>query len=233
MSLSAAVILQARMASRRLPGKALAIVAGRTILTHCLRRLQLGSPVPVVLATTSRAEDDVLADEAARLRVRTFRGPSDDVLGRFVRVARLLKVDYVVRATADNPAVDIDAARRVLDHIASDDIDHAAETDLPYGAAVEAVRTDALVRAHEMAVDPSDREHVTTLIRRDAGHFRAVDRPAPRQLRRPELRLTVDTADDLDNMRRVMALAGSPLDEPSLEAIIAAADSLMRVAVLR
>ena len=46
-------------------------------------------------------------------------------------------------------------------------------------------------------------------------------------------RLTVDTADDLDNMRRVMALAGSPLDEPSLEAIIAAADSLMRVAVLR
>jgi spore coat polysaccharide biosynthesis protein SpsF len=233
MNLNAAVILQARMGSRRLPGKALAGLAGRTILAHCLERLRRNSPVPVVLATTDRPEDDRLAEEAARLGVRTFRGPSEDVLARFVQVAHAMKVDWVVRATADNPAVDMDAPRRVLELVASGDIDHATETDLPYGAAVEAVRVGALERAHHMAVDPSDREHVTTLIRRDAGHFHAVDRPAPRALRRPELRLTVDTADDLENMRRVMALAGSPLDEPSLEAIIAAADSLMRVAVLR
>ena len=233
MSLNAAVVLQARMASRRLPGKALAVVAGRTILTHCLRRLQAGSSVPVVLATTSRAEDDDLADEAARLGVRTFRGPSDDVLARFVRVARLLEVDYVVRATADNPAVDIDAPRRVLELIASGDIDHATETELPYGAAVEAVTVDALVRASEMAVDAADREHVTTLIRRDNVRFHAVDCRAPLALRRPELRLTVDTADDLEHMRRLMALAGGALDDPSLEAIIAAADSQMGLAVLR
>lgn len=233
MSLNAAVVLQARMASRRLPGKALAVVAGRTILTHCLRRLQAGSPVPVVLATTSRPEDDDLADEAARLGVRAFRGPSDDVLARFVRVARLLKVDYVVRATADNPAVDMDAPRRVLELVASGDIDHATETELPYGAAVEAVTADALVRASEVAVDAADREHVTTLIRRDHVGFHAVESRAPRPLRRPELRLTVDTADDLEHMRRLMALAGGALGDPSLEAIIAAADSLTRVAVLR
>jgi spore coat polysaccharide biosynthesis protein SpsF len=189
--------------------------------------------VPVVLATTSRAEDDDLADEAARLGVRAFRGPSDDVLARFVRVARLLKADYVVRATADNPAVDMDAPRRVLELVGSGDIDHATETELPYGAAVEAVTVDALVRASEAAVDAADREHVTTLIRRDNGRFHVVECRAPLALRRPELRFTVDTADDLEHMRRLMALAGGALDDPSLETMIAAADSLMRVAVLR
>jgi spore coat polysaccharide biosynthesis protein SpsF (cytidylyltransferase family) len=131
MTFNAAVILQARMASRRLPGKALALVGGRTILAQCLGRLQHGSPVPVVLATTDRPEDDQLEEEAARLGVRTFRGPSDDVLARFVRVARALKVDWVVRATADNPAVDMDAPGRVLRLIASTGVDHVSEADLP------------------------------------------------------------------------------------------------------
>jgi spore coat polysaccharide biosynthesis protein SpsF (cytidylyltransferase family) len=229
--LNAAVILQARMASLRLPGKALARIGGRTILAHCLSRLQSGSPVPVVLATTNRADDDQLADEAARLGVETFRGPAEDVLARFALAARALRLDYVVRATADNPAVDIDATRRVLRLLTEAGVDHVCESALPYGTAVEAMTADALLRADAIAVEPSDREHVTTLIRRDRACFHAVEPSAPVALRRPELRLTVDTAADLEYMRRLFAAAGHPMVDPPLATLIAAADSLVSMTV--
>ena len=226
MTLNAAIILQARMASRRLPGKALAQLGRRTILAQCLGRLRHGSLVPVVLATTDRPEDDQLQEEAERLGVRTFRGPSDDVLARFTQVACALNVDYVVRATADNPAVDMAAPGRVLTQIADAASDYATETELPYGAAVEAVTVDALVRANAMASGASEREHVTTLIRSGRRCFQAVERLAPAALRRPQLRLTVDTVQDLEYMRRLMSLVDGPIEHPSLERIIAAAESL-------
>jgi spore coat polysaccharide biosynthesis protein SpsF len=220
---NAVVILQARMSSRRLPGKALALLGRSTVLAHCLRRLQEESPVPVVLATTEGAVDDPLEEEAARLGVRTFRGPAEDVLARFIQVARRLNVDHVVRATADNPAVDTAAPARVLALMAERGADYATETGLPYGAAVEAVSVDALIRAHDRTDAAADREHVTLFIKRDRLHFHAVERPAPAALQRPELRLTVDTADDLEYMRRLL---GGAAEYPPLETIIEDAAAL-------
>ena len=53
---TAAIILQARLGSRRLPGKVLADVAGRSVLGHCIWRL-LASGLPVIVATTMWSED--------------------------------------------------------------------------------------------------------------------------------------------------------------------------------
>jgi spore coat polysaccharide biosynthesis protein SpsF len=221
---NAAVILQARLASHRLPGKALARLDGRSLLEHCLGRLRAESPVPVVLATTDRPEDDALEAEATRLGVRTFRGPSDDVLTRFIRAAQALRLDRVVRATGDNPAVDMAAPARVLALMAATGADHVTESELPYGAAVEAVSVSALVRADRHAGDAADREHVTTLIRRDRSRFQSVTRRAPAPLRRPDLRLTVDTAEDLEFMRCLLERVPKTVrGYAPLETIIAAA----------
>jgi len=56
----AVIILQARMASTRLPGKALASIGARPLIGHCLVRLRIAAAAPVVLATTTNQEDDVL-----------------------------------------------------------------------------------------------------------------------------------------------------------------------------
>ena len=106
VSEGAAIVLQARMGSTRLPGKALAPIAGRSILAHCLERLQARSGLPVVLATTTLPDDDVLCDEARALGVAVVRGPADDVLGRFASPPSTLGLRVVIRATADNPAVE-------------------------------------------------------------------------------------------------------------------------------
>src|SRR5262245_52189080 len=99
------VVLQARMGSSRLPGKVLAQIAGRSILAHCIDRLRAARVGEVIVATTTRADDEVVAAEASRLGVRVVRGPVDDVLGRFAQAVADWDGAYVFRATADNPLV--------------------------------------------------------------------------------------------------------------------------------
>jgi spore coat polysaccharide biosynthesis protein SpsF len=223
-----AIVLQARMASTRLPGKALADLNGRPIVEHCIERLRATSALPVVLATTQRSDDDPLAEVARRLDIEVVRGPDEDVLGRFVLVVRTFGCSAVIRATADNPAVDLDAPRRTLDQLIRQQADHVVESGLPYGAAVEAIAADALLVSADVATDRYDREHVTPFIRRD-GRFFALEAVAPQRLTAPALRLTVDTEEDLGFMRRFFAVAEAGAERPvPLERLIETAILISR-----
>jgi spore coat polysaccharide biosynthesis protein SpsF len=128
----------------------------------------------------------------------------DDVLARYATVAEAYpEAEFVIRATADNPFVDIDASQRVLKALSAG-ADYAVEEALPMGAAVEGMRRDALLQAQRDAATPYDREHVTPWVRR-ADHLVRVAPTAPAEVCAPELRLTVDTPQDLDHARRLAA----------------------------
>jgi spore coat polysaccharide biosynthesis protein SpsF len=221
MRTRAGVILQARYNSTRLPGKALEVVAGRTVLEHCLRRLIKAGVAHVVLATTWEQEDDVLAVIARRLGVGVYRGDSADVLGRFASAARYFELDPVLRATGDNPAVDVQAPGRVLAALRMTGADYVMETGLPYGSGVEGMTAAALDTAAGLAHEAYDREHVTPFIRSNRQMFNVAEVSAPASLTRPDLRLTVDTRDDLDTVRELFFRAQS--DDPSLASLIAVA----------
>ncbi len=229
MRTGAGIILQARLGSSRLPGKALATIGGQTILEHCLRRLMCAGAAPVVLATTDRPEDQALVEVASRLGASVFRGDANDVLGRFVAAADAFGFESIVRATGDNPGTDIEAPGRLLSALAAAEADYVHEQGLPYGAAVEAVTRDALVRADREATQADDREHVTAYVRRNAHLFCVLQLSAPAPLRRPELRLTVDTADDLAHVRTIFERTGT--DMPSLRQLIDAGGRPVRTEV--
>lgn len=225
MSPDAAIVVQARMGSSQFPGQPLVPIAGRSLLARVVDRLRSRVNLPVVLATTTLLEDDLLCEEADRLHIAILRGSADDVLGRYAFAASLLGVSAIVRATADSPAVDLDAAGRTLEVLRRSGADHVVDYGLPLGAAVEAMTVSALVRAAALATDAFDREHVTPFIRRTAPS-RAISVLAPSQLRRPDLRFTVETPIDLDYVRRVYQEAGIGTTPAPLEALIAAADRL-------
>jgi len=218
------ILLQARMASTRLPGKALELIEEQPLLEHCLRRLMAAGVARVVLATTTLEEDTVLCDLATRLGVAVYRGSDTDVLGRMAGAAEAFDLDPIVRATGDNPAVDIDAAGRSLAALNGLHADYVCEDGLPYGAAVEAVTRAALMRAARDGREPDDREHVTTWIKRRTDLWNLAFPAPPMPLRRPGLRVTVDTPADLAYMRALFACAGS--DHPPLRALIEAAERL-------
>jgi spore coat polysaccharide biosynthesis protein SpsF len=154
------------------------------------------------VATTLRREDDALVALGQRLGIHVLRGPTDDVLSRFAEiVAARPDVDMVVRATADNPFVDIGSASRLLTAMGPT-ADYAVEEGLPIGGTVEVMRAEALLRAHREATSDYDREHVTPWLKRaDAGGALRLQAPLP--CRAPSLRLTVDTLADLVTARHL------------------------------
>ena len=196
----ALVILQARMGSSRLPGKVLAPIGGRSILAQCIERLQAARVGEVLVATTTRPEDEAVVAEAQAAGVDVVRGSVDDVLARFVGALDGWTGPYVIRATADNPFIDVDGPARLL-RLLDAGADYAIEEGLPIGAAVEAMRVEVLREAGELATTAYDREHVTPFIRQATDRYAVCSVPAPLVVRRPALRLTVDTRDDLQFVR--------------------------------
>ena len=222
----AGIILQARTGSQRLPGKVLEPVGGRPLVAQCIRRLAASGVAPVILATTTLPEDDALAAAGADAGVEVFRGSAEDVLDRFARCAAAFDLDVVIRATADNPAVDIEAPARLLEAMARLGVAYVREDDLPYGAGVEGVTRRALDDTAFMARDAFDREHVTTLVRRRRDLFTQATLTVPAALARPDVRLTVDTPDELQQMRELYSMTTADL--PSLITFIDAWDHLAR-----
>ena len=219
------IILQARTGSTRLPGKVLARIGRRTILEHCVRRLER-SKFPIVVATTDQGEDDPVERAAQSLGAEVYRGPVNDVLSRIIGAANAFGFTEIIRATADNPFVDMGAPERASTARQRGAADHVIECGLPIGAAVEAVSLDALIRALVLATDPYDREHVTSLVRRDP-RFCAVRAVAPSKLRRGGLRLTVDTPDDLAVAREIHTEIGRGDDLADLADVIQAAETVL------
>ena len=85
------IVVSARMASSRRPGKALADLAGRPLLEVLLERMRtVGGVSGVALATSVRPENDALAAVAEPLGVPVFRGDEDDVLRRHLDGARVV-----------------------------------------------------------------------------------------------------------------------------------------------
>jgi spore coat polysaccharide biosynthesis protein SpsF (cytidylyltransferase family) len=112
-----AAIVQARMASTRLPGKSLALLAGRPLIAHvCARARAARSVGEVVLATTTDPSDDPLVAWARAAGVACVRGPVDDVLGRYALAAKSVPdADAILRVTADDPFKDPDVIDATVD----------------------------------------------------------------------------------------------------------------------
>jgi spore coat polysaccharide biosynthesis protein SpsF len=189
--------LQARMGSSRLPGKVLMPIQGQTILERAIRRLRAAPIVDAIAVLTTRlGEDDGIVGEAHRLGAWVYRGPELDVLARFYEAAQQFHPDIIIRATADNPLIEIGSIDRIVSALRSNKLDLCMERELPYGAATEAFTAETLTRVHRLAVEAPHREHVTLYIKEHPEAFRTSFPVPPDPLRHPQIRLTVDTPED-------------------------------------
>jgi spore coat polysaccharide biosynthesis protein SpsF len=124
-----------------------------------------------------------------------FPGPKEDVLGRYCGAVRRFGIDRVIRATADNPFVFIDAAEAINREAADLGADYAGYGGLPYGAGVESVAAEALLRAERETHAGPDREHVCPYLYQHPELF-LLHRPLAPRIWRAPIRITVDFPED-------------------------------------
>lgn len=201
--MTAAVIVQARRGSSRLPGKVLLPLGDRTVLGEVLTRCAAIPGIDVICcAVPEGSNDDGVAAEATRWGARVFRGSESDVLDRYAKAAAWIGADVVMRVTSDCPMMDPEVCGDVLDLVVHGGADYACNNQpprWPHGLDCEAMTGAWLARAAHEANKPSEREHVTPFIRNHSGCRRKnLSGPGGETVTH---RWTLDTPDDLAFMR--------------------------------
>lgn len=193
------------MGSTRLPGKILEPIAGKPLLDHVLGRLaQLRHPANIVVATGDTPLDDVVERFCAERGVDCFRGSDQDVLARYYECALQRGFTHVVRLTGDNPFTDIHELDRLIElHLAGSNDFSSSFEELPVGVGAEIFAFEALRRSFLEGHAPQHREHVDEYILENRALFRTGRLAVPLSKRHPDVRLTVDTPEDLRRARFV------------------------------
>jgi len=228
-----AVILQARLDSSRLPSKALLPLGGEPMLFRVMEALSTVAADCCVLACPEDAAAS-FAPLADRCGFKLLTGSKEDVLERYCDAIRRFGPDWVIRATGDNPFVFADAATALAAETDAAGAQYGGYADLPYGAGVEAVAAEALLRAEREAREPAEREHVCPYLYGHPELFSLYRPRAPLRWNRRDLRLTVDTRQDYESAlllheRLDQEESGAPVGRRYQgTTIIAAQDALIR-----
>lgn len=194
--------VQVRMGSSRLPGKPLIPVAGKPLLEHLVDRLAMCRELDhIVIATSTKPENDVIEKFCTEKGVQFFRGSENDVLGRMLGALTDCDATVGVEVFGDCPLIDpfiVDDMIRLFKH--QPDLDWLGNdlmTSYPPGMEVEVFRVSALADSERRVEEPSVREHGTLYIRQNPGRYKIRNIEAEGKLRRPDLSLELDTEEDL------------------------------------
>lgn len=163
-------IVQARTGSTRLPGKVLKKICGKTVLEHVINRLKRVENIDkIVIATTTKKQDDIIVEIAQKSLVGYFRGSEEDVLSRYYYAAKENKADVVVRVTSDCPLIDSEITEKIIQYYMNnkskyDYVSNTIDRTYPRGLDTEVFNFNALKKAFNEAKSERDREHVTPYI---------------------------------------------------------------------
>lgn len=199
-------IIQARLGASRLPGKVLLKVLDKTILEYVAERVKASRNVQeVIVATTVKKEDSAVANLVVKRGINVFRGSEEDVLDRYYQAAKLFKVKNIVRITADCPLIDPKIIDEVIKRYFDSGADYCSNTleeSFPDGEDVEVFSFNALSDAWENANLLSEREHVTSYIKKHPEKFKLVSMKNKENL--SGKRWTLDRREDFEFIRLVL-----------------------------
>jgi len=169
-------IIQARLGSTRLPGKACLDLAGRPMLTHVIERSSRSRLIgDLIVATTTSADDLAIVRLCAEMNVRVYCGHENDPLERYYQAARLYGADHVLRLKGDCPLIDPQIIDQAIDLHLTSTADYTSNTlqrTYPVGLDVEILSRATLDKVWREAGLRSEREHITLYIAKHANDFR-------------------------------------------------------------
>jgi len=202
-------IIQARMGSTRLPGKVMKkIDDDNTLLRFQISQLNNCKKIDkIIIATTTKSEDDVIYDHSRKLGLEVYRGKSDDVLDRYYNCAKKFKLPIIVRITSDNPLIDPNIINEIISKFMMNSVDYVSNVihrTYPYGTEVEIFTFEALEKAWKESKNKYDREHVTPYIYKNPKIFKIHNVENNTDL--SELKWTVDTKTDYEKVKKIVSL---------------------------
>ena len=210
------LVTQARTSSTRLPGKVLMNICGKPMINYHLERLSQSINLDkIIVATTNNQKDDILANYVESLDFEIYRGSEHDVLDRYYQSVKNYLPDWVVRVTSDCPLIDPVLIDKVISNVLNSRCDYGSNTLVeifPDGQDIEVFKFSTLKQAWKESKLKSDREHVTSYIKKNSDFnggklFKAINYPI--DVDYSKIRMTVDEMEDLEVIKILIKNLGS------------------------
>ena len=202
-------IIQARMGSTRLPGKAMLDVENdKTVLYFVIKQLQNCKLIDkIIVATTTLEADTQIVNFSKDLGIDCFRGSSNNVLDRYYQCAKEHSVLTIVRIPSDKPLIDPEIVDNIVSVFRNNSYDYItnflSNPTFPSGTEVEVFSINALKKAWEKAKLPSEKEHVTPYFVNHEDEFKITHIENSEDL--SDLRWAVDRIEDLKLVRKIVS----------------------------
>lgn len=202
-------IIQARMGSTRLPGKTMTNIDGKPFLYYVIKSIKLSKRLDkIVIATSTNAKDDIIERFGIENDIPVFRGSEEDVLDRMYKAAKKYNPDFVVRLCGDNIFLNFEAMDKMIEIALKDNYDYVNDFYSKYvnevhdtptisGIVSEVLSMKALETMWKSAKKQEQREHITKYIVENPEKFKIKNFDIPKWLQRKDIRLTLDTEEDL------------------------------------
>jgi len=209
-----AAIVQARMGSHRLPGKMLADLAGKPLLSRIIERLKMCKNLKqIIVALPDNKNDDVLENLAGQAQVDIFRGSEDDLISRYLEAAKYFKVDYIVRMPADNPCISPKEIDKIIEFYMATSFDFCSNlyqiqgNGYPDGIGAEIFSREILELVSVKARGGEYREHVHRYF---YDNLNVGTIMCPVEYAYPSLKLDVNTEEELRYIRSIYDALAKP-----------------------
>lgn len=204
---SLGAIIQARMESKRLPGKVYKKILNKHLLEHVILRVKKAKLIKkIIVAIPDTKENSILLPLIKKNKVDFYLGSLDNVLDRYIKAAEKFQIDPIVRITADCPLIDpvlIDQIVKKYLNFESK-LDFFFIRDYPFGVGdIEIVTLETLKKIFRLTKNPFHFEHVISFISERPDLFKIKIEKAPSKLSRPNLRVCVDELPDLILVRKI------------------------------
>lgn len=205
-------IIQARMGSKRFPGKVMADLCGKPVLQHVIEGVQMAKGIDEVVVAWPYEDIPYVIDMPCRQLVFPNIA-TEDVLGRFVRCAEGEEADWIIRVCGDNPLIDPRGIRQLAicaewgfdaDYICHE-INGYWSIDKPTGYFAELIRVPGLKELNrQLSPEDAAREHVTKGFHERQSTFRCLSLARPDWYTPDTPNASIDTPEDLERVRAMM-----------------------------
>jgi len=211
--------ITARMASTRLPGKVLRKIAGKSLFAHHVERMKEVEGIDgVFLATSKDPLNKQLIEEAESLGCGWYAGAEENIVHRHIGLCERENADAFIRATCDSPFFDIESASCYVKEFKKQyrDYIYVSNMTMIQGTIPELISYKALLETHKHYRGAA----VSVYIKENMSKFKTSALEMDADLCRPEYRLTIDEASDMEMISRIYdaLYKGKPLDLRSVYA---------------
>jgi len=207
---SLVLVIQARMKSTRFPKKVIIDLCGAPLIERILQRVKRVKKIKkIILATTKRKDDDILAGIGKMNKVEVFRGSENDLVDRYYQAVKGKNFTHILRLPADNPIPDPNEYDRLIKYHLKTDNDFSSNicsfmgNGYPDGIGVEIFTISALKKIWENERRKKFREHIALNFfdyknnkKNLKFNFKIVTIKCPKQISRPKLIFDVNYYQD-------------------------------------